>query len=26
VVMVQRSLGAGGTTPPSVWLTADGAG
>jgi L-amino acid N-acyltransferase YncA len=24
VVMVQRSLGAGGTTPPDVWLTADG--
>jgi L-amino acid N-acyltransferase YncA len=24
VVMVQRSLGAGGMTPPDVWLTADG--
>ena len=24
VVMVQRSLGAGGTTPPDVWITADG--
>ncbi len=24
VVMVQRSLGSGGTTPPGVWLTADG--
>jgi L-amino acid N-acyltransferase YncA len=23
VVMVQRSLGAGGTTPPDVWLSAD---
>jgi len=23
VVMVQRSLGAGGTTPPDVWITAD---
>jgi L-amino acid N-acyltransferase YncA len=25
VVMVQRSLGAGGTAPPDVWLTADSA-
>jgi L-amino acid N-acyltransferase YncA len=24
VVMVQRSLGSGGTTPPDVWLSADG--